>query len=336
MFKLKAKHIIFLLLYAFSNTLLSFSIIYIINQALAGDPGFLKDYMAIIFIAYIAYTYFLNIIFQKELNIFSFKWLYDFEKKIFGQFLKAPLEKFEEFGSQRFFTTVEDLRIFSWLPSMVTHTVNSLLMLLLCLVYMFFLSVQGALLVVVLIVAVAACYFVVMNSMSRQVSSLRVLNEHYFGFVDDVINGFKKLKLSFFRREKLMTSFLIPNRDEAKDLDTNINYVFLSINLINQYGLYFVIGVILFVLPVTGLLAREEVIAYVIILLFMAGPINTLINFQQSYTRLMVANRRIKEFISDFDGVNDEENAPPSDPEVFKSGVGVGKVIWGWGGEVDQ
>ena len=261
--------------------------------------------MGIVFISVIIYTYLLNIIFQKGLNKFTFKLLYENEKKVFSQILKAPLQKLEELGSQRFFTAVEDLRTFSLLPYTVTHTINSLLMLVLCLIYMFTLSIVSALIVVGLIIVVAGCYFFVMNTMSKKVATLREYNEHYYKHVDDVMKGFKELKLSFFRRESLMNNFLTPNRDKAMDLDFRINYVFLSINLISQYGLYFIVAVILFLLPNAGLLNRDDIIAYVVIILFISGPINSLINLQQMYTRFMVANRRLKRFIKDFQIIDD-------------------------------
>ncbi|MCB0642802.1 MAG: ATP-binding cassette domain-containing protein, partial [Phaeodactylibacter sp.] len=108
-------------------------------------------------------------------------------------------------------------------------------------------------------------------------------------------------------RQNLMNAFLIPNRDAAGVLDFKINYVFLSINLISQYGLYFVMAVILFLLPQWGFLDQSAVIAYVVIILFIAGPINNLINLQQMYTRFVVANRRIKNFVRDF---QNEESIP--------------------------
>lgn len=301
MLKLKLKNILFLFAYALPNTLLSFGIVYIINNVLAGNEAFLKDYMGIVFLAIVVYTYLLNIAFQKRLNEFSFHILYENEKKIFDKVLTAPLVKLEKYGSKRFFTAVEDLRTFSSLPFTITHTVNSVLMLILCLAYMFTLSIVSAFIVIGLIIMVAGCYFLVINTMSRQVGKLRTYNENYFQYVDDVMKGFKELKLSFFRRENLMNRFLIPNRNEARDLDFRINYIFLSINLISQYGLYFVIAVILFLLPAIGLLPRENVIAYVVMILFSSGPINNLINLQQMYTRFRVANSRLRKFMDDFD-----------------------------------
>jgi putative ATP-binding cassette transporter len=319
MLKLKPKDIVFLLLYALPNTILSFGIVYIINNVLAGKDNFLKDYMGIVFVSIIIYSYLLNVIFQKGLNKYSFKLLYDNEKHIFSQILKAPLQRLEKLGPQRFFTAVEDLRTFSFLPYTVTHTVNSLLMLVLCLVYMFTLSTFSALIVIGLIVVVAGCYFLVMKSMSKQVAELRQYNENYYKYVDDVMKGFKELKLSFFRRESLMNNFLVPNRNKSMDLDFKINYIFLSINLISQYGLYFVVAVILFILPEFGLLSREDVISYVVIILFISGPINNIINLQQMYTRFMVANARIKKFIKDFEIVDDTYHSKSKEKHDFQS-----------------
>lgn len=305
MLKLNSKSIFYLFLYAVPNTLLSFGFIYIINNALGGNPNFVQDYMSIVFVALIVYTYLLNVIFQKWLNKYSFNLLYQNEKNVFSQILKAPLQKLEKLGSHRFFTVIEDLRTFSMLPYTVTHTINSLLMVVLCVIYMFTLSIPAALIVIGLIVLIAGCYFIVMNSMSKKVTQLREYNEDYYQYVDDVMKGFKDLKLSFFRRTNLMNRFLIPNRDKAQLLDFNINYIFLSINLISQYGLYFVIAVILFMFPLFGLLEQSEVIAYVVIILFISGPINNLINLQQMYTRFLVASKRIKKFTEDFETIDD-------------------------------
>ncbi|PAM96246.1 cyclic peptide transporter [Flavobacterium sp. IR1] len=319
MLKLKFSQALYLLLYAIPNTILSFGIIYIMNNVISGTEGFLTDYMGIVFVSVVIYTYLLNIIFQKKINEHSFEILYENEKKIFDKILKTPLITLEKLGSQRFYTVIEDLRMFATFPEVVTHSINSLLMLLLCMAYLFTLSVSGALTVIALIVVIAVTYFLVISTMTSKVEILRKYNEFYYEYVDDVIKGFKGFKLSGQRRENLMKKHLSPNREDAKVLDFKINYVFLSINLISQYGLYLVIGVVLFLLPVVGLLERADVISYVVILLFISGPINNLINMQNIYTRLAVANTRIKDFLKDFDAIEEVAVIDNATSEVFNS-----------------
>lgn len=307
MFKTDYKSIIYLLLYAIPNTILNFGIIYIINNVLAGSEQFLKDYMIIVFSALVIYTYLLNIIFQKGLNKYTYKILYKNEKKLFRQVLNAPLRKIEKFGTQRFYTAVEDLRVFSDLPTVLTTTVNSLLVLILGITYMFTISSLAATIVVVMVILVAGCYFVVMNSMSKQIVELRGYAEGYFSLVDDLILGFKELKISATRRKNIMDKYLGPNRENSENVDFRVNYIFQAISIIGQYGLYLVIAVIIFVLPLLELLEKADVIAYVVIILFISGPINNLIGMQQSYALFAVANSRIKNFMKDFQEEEDNE-----------------------------
>lgn len=306
MLKISLKNILFLLFFALPNTILSFGILFIINNVISGNKDYDQSYLGWGFLTIIIFTYLLNIIFQKKLNQHSYYILYENEKNIFKKILKTRLVTLEKYGTQRFYTVIEDLRIFSRLPEVLTHTINSLLMLLLCLVYMFSLSMYAGLSILALIVCIAVVYFIVMTTMKGDVAILRKFNEHYYNYVNDVVKGFKNLKVNATLSQNLLHQNLIPNRDQAKELDYSINYVFLSINLISQYGLYLIIGAILFILPKFNLLVKEDIISYVIILLFITGPISNLINMQNIYTRFSVANKRINSFLKDFEGEKED------------------------------
>ncbi|ASW74375.1 cyclic peptide transporter [Chryseobacterium piperi] len=319
MLKISIKNILFLLLFALPNTILSFGILFIINQVISGNKNYEESYLGWSFFLIIVFTYLLNIIFQKKLNQHSYYILYQNEKNIFKKILKTRLITLEKYGTQRFYTVIEDLRMFSRLPEVITHTINSLLMLLLCLVYMFSLSIYAGLSILALIVCIGAVYFIVMTTMKGDVAILRKFNEHYYNYVNDVVKGFKNLKVNATLSQNLLYQNLMPNRDQAKELDYNINYVFLSINLISQYGLYLIIGAILFVLPNFNLLVKEDVISYIVILLFITGPISNLINMQNIYTRFSVANKRINNFLKDFSGEKDDDRIDVTKDADFES-----------------
>jgi cyclic peptide transporter len=127
--------------------------------------------------------------------------------------------------------------------------------------------------------------------------SLRALNDAYFKVVDDAIKGFKELKMSGVKSNNLFEHFLGNNRREVRDLETGIGNRYLVLNLFSQYGLYFMMGIILFILPAVHLLQQKEVIPFVVILLFIIGPVTTLLGLQNYYTRAFVANKRIAAFL---------------------------------------
>ncbi len=319
MFKITFKAIFYISIYSLLNTILSFGIIYIINNALSGNEDFLRDYIAMVFVSLVIYSYLINIIFQKRLYKFTYDILYREEKKLFGKILEIPLARLEKLGPQRFYTAAEDLRTFSTLPFTITNTINALLTLVLYLVYMFTLSYISAFIVIALIIVVACSFLVVMKVMSKKIAKLRSYSDEYYKYLDDVVKGFKELKLNYFRRKNLMNRFLIPNRENAESLDYEVSFAFYFISLVSQYGLYFVIACILFVLPSLGLLDRADVIAYVVILLFISSPIASLMELQQTYTRFFVAHRRLKAFASDFQIDEIEVSKPREEITEFES-----------------
>jgi putative ATP-binding cassette transporter len=77
MLKLKFENILYIILYAIPNTILSFGTLYIINNTISKKEEFLKGYMWIVFLAVIVYSYLLNIIFQKKLNEYTYNILYE-------------------------------------------------------------------------------------------------------------------------------------------------------------------------------------------------------------------------------------------------------------------
>ncbi len=172
---------------------------------------------------------------------------------------------------------------------------------------MFTLSLTSAFIVIGLIIIVIASFLVVMKVMSKKIAKLRSYSDEYYKYVDDVVKGFKELKLNYFRRKNLMSRFLIPNRENAESLDYKVSFAFYLIGIITKYGLYIVIAFILFVLPQLELLNRADIIAYVVILLFISAPIASLMDLQHSYTQFFVAHRRLKAFSADFQIENIEE-----------------------------
>jgi cyclic peptide transporter len=319
MFKFTFKNIFYISIYSIFNTSLSFGIIFIINNALSGKEAFLQGYVGVIFLSLVVYSYLLNVIFQKQLYKFTYNILYREEKKLFGKILEIPLIRLEKLGPQRFYTAVQDLRTFSTLPFTVTNTINAVLMLVLYLVYMFTLSITSAMIVITLIILVSGSFVVVMTVMSKKIAKLRSYSDEYYQYVDDVIKGFKELKLNYFRRKNLMSRFLIPNRNNAESLDYKVSFAFYLIGLISQYGLYIVIATILFILPAFDMLDKSDMIAYVVILLFIATPISSLIELQRTYTQFLVAHRRLKAFAADFKIENLIEAEPPETKEAFES-----------------
>ncbi|WP_308005871.1 cyclic peptide export ABC transporter [uncultured Chryseobacterium sp.] len=303
MLKIKSQHIALISVYALVSSLLTLGIIYIINNTLSGKFS-ASAYIYTTFFSFVIYAYLLNIFFQKQLNRIAFDLLTQMEKQLFQKILEIPLIKIEKWGTQRFYTAVEDIRIFYSLPGVITSAFSSLLMVVLCIGYLISLSWVSAVIIIFCIIIIAGMYYLVINLLSKSIEKIRKYNEFYFGYVQDVVNGFKELMISDKRKEKLREDYVYKNRNEAYKLDFKISFSFLSIGFISQYGMYIIIGAILFIMPELGWLKKEFVIPYVLVILFIGGPINALVNLQDIVTRLFVAKKRLDSFYEDFKNEN--------------------------------
>lgn len=313
MIKIKKTNFFFLTIYSLANTFLTLGILYIVNKIVA-NKELVNNNLAIPFFSFIIFSYLLNIFFQKKIIRISYDFVYDSEINITKSLMDITLIRLNSLGTERIHGILEDIRVFIFLPGVITNTLNSLLLILLCIGYLFSLSVMGALIIVLLISIISYLYFSMSKKLSAQLLGLRNSNDDFNKFTQDILQGFKELKISAARQYNLSYNFIIPNRNDAKETDIYISNSFSAINVLSQYGLYFIFGVILFVLPFIGIVSIDKVVSFIVILLFMSGPINRIITMQNLYMRIGVSQKRIRKFLKEIDisSTSDKQTAIPS------------------------
>lgn len=320
MFKLSAANLITLLLFCVPNTLLSVGILVVMNNFVSGKTLFAGGYQGILFFSMVVASFFLNLLLQKKVVAYSNRLVYENELKMMESLLAISPSRLSALGSQRVYGAIEDMRMLVSLPGMTATAITLLLTLVICLGYFVVLSLPATLFVAGLIALIVFVYFSVSRKLSGRMQHLRQLNDRYFKLVDDVLKGFRELRLSARRRHNLVNKYLQPNRAEARDKETYVSDYLSFIGLLSQYGLYLIIGVVIFILPGLRLLNAEQVSAFVVILLFIRGPINALAGMQAFFTRASAANRRVRAFRKELE----EDDRPPVHEEhspVRKGGV---------------
>jgi putative ATP-binding cassette transporter len=291
------------ILVSIPNTFFSFSILYIINSIVSGRDLPFSDNLGPWFLLMVALSFTANIYLRRKIISFAYNLIYESEIKIFQCLQRTSLEQLEKVGPERVYAAIEDVRMFVSFPSMISSTISAFISLLICITYYFILSVSSAFIVVVSILALAAFYTFMNRSSFLKVRHVRQLNDGFYKVIHDMLMGFKELKMSAVKSANLLDKVLRPNRKTVKELDITIANRYLTINLLSQHGLYLLLGTILFVLPMLGLLERSEVISFVIILLFIIGPITALIGMQNYYTKAYVANQRISSFLGELERI---------------------------------
>lgn len=319
MLKISKHKIAVLLAYSLVNVVLSLGIVYIINLVISGSQRYPRGYLGLVFFGFTIGSYLLNIFFQKKIIRVTYNMVYDNEFAIIKKITETSMTRLEAIGTERVYGIVEDLRVFVFFPGLLTNAINCVLMIVLCISYLFTISVKGSGIVVFLIAAISFVYFFRTSKLGKKVNTLRNNNDVFNRYVKDVLQGFKELKISLTRRHNLLNRFLGPNRSSSKALDIHLANNFTVLNFLSQYGFYFIIGVILFPLPLLGYISAREVASFVIILLFLSGPITRLISLQNLFTRTMVSSKRIKAFFRDIESGSHSGEEKNSVPQPFHS-----------------
>jgi cyclic peptide transporter len=154
----------------------------------------------------------------------------------------------------------------------------------------------GGILLLAMVIGIVIFFFYRNKSIERSFNVVRDLQDSYFAYLDDLLAGFKEIKMGISRNDNLFFKFLDKNRLQTKDLVISNQYKYVNNDLVGNYSLYLVIGFILFGLPLLQPSTPSNITTFVIAILYAIGPVTMLINFIPTYTRVKISVERLNEF----------------------------------------
>jgi cyclic peptide transporter len=208
----------------------------------------------------------------------------------------ASFEDFEKLGREKVYTAINDARTLGNVPQLFINTFNSLIMVLCCLVYMFWISWVGGLIVLGLMSALLVIYLVRNKRAERDLNELRDLQNDYYRYLRDLLQGFKEIKMSILRNDNIFTKFLSKNRKRGRLLSLTTSARYMNNELTGSYSWYILLGAIMFLLPQFFGLAITQVSAFLVTILYLIGPTAGLITFLPIVTRVKIALNRLSEY----------------------------------------
>lgn len=283
------------------NSVIFSSILVFINNKVSGNPlPFFSEYEGVIFILILAVSIILSKVFQTYIIRLTNEITYGMEVTVLEKLRLFSFQSFEKFGSQRIYTIISDTRTLSQVPELTVNLLNSAIVTICGLVYLFWVSIEGAVGVLLLMVALLILYLLRNKSIAKDLNSLRDLQDNYYKYLRDFIDGFKEIKMSHHRKERLLYDFLVRNREESKDLNVKTSVKYLDNELMGTYSWYLVLGSIMFIFSVYLELQLHEITSFIVTVLYLMGPVAVLVSFFPLYTRVKIAIERISLLENDF------------------------------------
>ena len=197
--------------------------------------------------------------------------------KISERIRKADIKALDHLGRGEIYTRVnKDTNYISQTAGFLTHACQSGIMVGFSMVYIGWLSIPG--LIVTLIAVGCGIYVYLSNQgvIQRQLRIAFLKETEFFESLDHILDGFKEIRVNQKKSDDL---FALHTRIQhtARDIKIKVGGQFAVNFLISQFFLYLLVAVIVFFLPMAQPLFSGKVIQLTASILFIIGPLETLI-----------------------------------------------------------
>jgi putative ATP-binding cassette transporter len=218
----------------------------------------------------------------------------DLRMGIYGRIAAAPIAALERVGLSRLIATVTaDVPMIvagaRLLPEMLTSGVTMVGML----GFLLYLNPAAFWFVLGSIAVGAVTYQIPVLIGRRQLIKARRHTDDLYESIRGLVHGAKELKLSHAKRLDYFQNVLRTNEGSVRDAAKTGNSVLAVAQNYGNLVTFFVIGAISFVFVNYHAITRQELSGVIMVLLYITGPINALLNFIPQYTAAQVALRKI-------------------------------------------
>jgi cyclic peptide transporter len=305
LFQTKSKSFyLFLILLGIISSLTNLGILMQVNIALGGRSFFyFGQYNYVAFSAMIIISFFTSLFFQTYMAELTNNIMYSLELSIVEKVRNASFSSFDKLGSNKIYAAIADARILSRVPETFVTIVNSIVTLTCSLVYLFWISFWSGVFILGLMVVLVLIYLYRNNKIEKDLNKVRDLQDSYYASLRELLGGFKQVRISSLRNKNIFEKFIFINRNKAKVLSVSVSKRYIVNELIGVYSWFFVLAVIIFILPVVFKISVHELAVFITTILFMMSPVAQLIIYVPSLTSFKISldriNRIDKELIVD-------------------------------------
>jgi cyclic peptide transporter len=279
------------------NSLLNGGLLMFINQLITGKKiDWLPINSWVVYFGMVVTALIVNKAFQRNIIKLTHDIIYDFELHVIDRLRKSNYIDYQKLGKEKVHTALTDTRTLSFLPGVVVGTFNSVIIILCCLVYFYYIYFWGGVALSLVMVMLLLIYLKRNKHIKKYMDRARDAQDSFYVLLDDLLKGFREVKMSFEKNRNIYNEYIYKNRMEGKKLSTIAAVRFLNNEITGRFSWYIILGVILFAFPVFINLSPAETATFVVTLLFMMGPVDLILSSVSYYNNARIATQRLTDF----------------------------------------
>jgi putative pyoverdin transport system ATP-binding/permease protein len=293
---------------------------------------YLVFYYALIIVVYILGRRFV----QVSLVKFTKELIYDLQLKLIHKIFSTSYQKYEKIDRGRVYTALnDDVNTIGVASSTIIILVTSVITTIGAFFYLGSIAIWGALITIFLIVSLTIMYSMVSNSTYIYFEKARDERNVFMKLINGMIDGFKELSLH--RNKKIeYKNDISASANNYREKSSKAEIRFVNAFLVGESLLVVLLGLVAFGLPeLFPSISFYTTMSFVVVLLYLIGPINDILNAVPSVMNLKISWSRIHSFINEIPGNVDLKNQEVKALETvthFK----VDNVSFTYGGKEDS
>jgi cyclic peptide transporter len=238
--------------------------------------------------------------------------IFDIRVRIVDKIRKSGLIEIEEMGKSQIYTTLAENadRIFE-AAKRCADASASIVMVVFSFLYIFILSPVAFAFSIFLIAVGISIYLFNQKTTDRDLRNSIKKETEFFDSIDHLLDGFKEVKINSDKSDDLFENDIKENSTVAKALKMKTEFQFIHNYLFSQTFFYILMACIIFVLPQITNLVPEVIISVMAVILFMIGPLGSIVEAMPLISKADVAVEAIDALEAYLDAANDVEETSP-------------------------
>lgn len=226
--------------------------------------------------------------------------IFDLKMLLANRLFSTSYEKFEKIDRGRVYSTMSgDIETIGVSARTLVNTVMSIITALGAFLYLSVLAYWETLMTIIFVIGLSVVYYFVSRKTSVFFDQSREANTVYMRLLNGMIDGFKEISIHWNKRFRYLSDLETSIRTH-KVKAASAQLAFVNAFLTGEFFFIGIIGSVALIIPrIFDEIPSPTTMTFVVILLYLIGPIHSILNVVPEFLRIKIAWRKIHELIRD-------------------------------------
>jgi len=246
--------------------------------------------------------------------------VYDLRIKLLDRVFSTNYQNFEKINSGKVYSTFnDDIGTVGSSIEMFVELFKNFIIILTAVIYMGLLQFKAMIFLMISGTLLVALYYIISSRTRGLFEDARETRTRFMFLLNGLIDGFKYLSISGKRKQQYKGDIEEVTR-EYRDKISLANIKFLNALVVGEAFTLAVLGFVVFILPLIYFdLSKIAIMSLVVIILYMLGPINAILNSFPTLIQLRIAWNRVRDFMNCIPVLYDNTEALPETVNTVES-----------------